>query len=286
MRFGRLFALAVLLLLCAVTGAESSFAASSISSSPSTSEVTVDGKWTTVGEWANATELRLRGRAGYICIKDDPTFLYILIDFTSDRTLDNRDMARVRFDIQNDKAEAPQKDDYMVLVNWWEEALMTRTVQGNGTSWVPTDVDLKIEVASTNDSSNDPTLARSHMIYEFAVPRDAFGDRSEVGFSATAGHKMRTSEANFVNLPITQNHLNPSTWATLVFATPPKAQPVTTTASTTTAATTTMVQTSAQTSTTPVQAGTQPVLFILVAIVVLAVAGVYYLMKKRGGGAS
>jgi hypothetical protein len=285
MRFGRLFALAILLLLCAVAGAESSFAASSIPSSPSTNEVTVDGKWTTVGEWANATELRLRGRAGYICIKDDPGFLYILIDFTSDRTLDNRDMARVRFDIQNDKTEAPQTDDYMILVNWWEEALMTRTVQGNGTSWVPTDVDLKAEVASTNDSSNDPILARSHMIYEFAVPRDAFGDRSEIGFSATAGHKMRTSEANFVNLPIIQNHLNPSTWATLVFANPPKAQPVTTTASTTITATT-IVETSTQTSTTPVQAGTQPAVFILVAIAVLAVASVYYLMRKRGGGAN
>src|SRR3972149_1524339 len=101
------------------------------------------------------------------------------------------------------------------------------------------------------------------MIYEFAVPRGVFGDRSEVGFSATAGHKMRTSEANFVNLPMRPKQLNPCTWATLVFPTPPGALTVTTTAPAITV--TTVVEMSAQTPTTPAQARMEPVVFILVA---------------------
>ncbi len=214
-RLGILFAL----LLCFLVIVQPTVATTSISSSPSTNDVTVDGKWTTAGEWDNATELQARGGAGYVRIKDDGQFLYILIDFTSDTTLDEKDMARVRFDVNNDKANRPQTDDYMILADWNGGTLIQRTAQGNGRVWTAAKQDLGAEVASSIDSVNDPYSSQPHMIYEFAIPREVFEDRSEVGFSATVGHRMRTLEAHFINLPRRHHYLNPSTWATLSFAT-------------------------------------------------------------------
>ncbi len=257
MRSSRLFAL-VLLLLCAVTGPESSFAAESIPSSPSTNEVTVDGKWTTPDEWIDATELHAAGGLGYVCIKDDEESLYVLIDFTSDRTLDDRDMARVRLDTRNDKSDKPQADDYVLLVDWIAGKIIARAAKGNGSAWVSAGENLGFKIESSNDSENDPYSVRPHVIYEFAIPRAVLGDESEIGLSATAGHKMGTAEAKFMNLPRRHHFFRPSTWSTLTFATQSETQaPLT-------------------------QRSLFTVIMVLMVVVALAIAGVYYLRKRKG----
>jgi hypothetical protein len=278
-RFSRLFAFAVLLLLCAVTGAESSFAAESIPSSPSTNEVTVDGKWTTPDEWRDATEMRAAGGWGYVCIKDDKGSLYVLMDFTSDRTLDDRDMARVRLDARNDKSDSPQADDYVILVDWIAGAIITRAAKGNGSAWVSTGENLGVKVGSSNDSRNDPYSVRPHMIYEFAIPREILGDGPEIGLSATAGHEMGTVEAKFMNLPRRHQSFKPSTWSTLTFATPfeTQAPPPTTTLPTQTS----IASTQSSERSMPNQAGVATTIVVMI-VVVLAILGVYYLRKRKG----
>ncbi len=198
---------------------ETALAADVASSWRGESEVTVDGMWTARDEWWNATQMQAYGRAGYFCIQNDDKFLYVLIDFVSDTNLDDRDMARIRIDVKNDKSDLPQTDDLMILVDWLEGAPVTRAVRGSGTSWVLTQDDLGVRVALSANSRNDRYSKEHHLIYEFAIPRQIFGDRSKIGFSAMAGSQMGTSDANFMNLPRRHHFMRPSTWVTLLFAT-------------------------------------------------------------------
>ncbi len=243
-------------------------------------EVTVDGKWTTTDEWSNATELQARGRAGYICIKDDHQFLYILLDFTSNVGLDEGDLARVRLDVNNDKSDRPLGDDYMILVDWMGDTQQTRVVEGNGTVWVPAEKDQGFRTASTTDPENDPYSDQPHLTYEFAIPRTIFGGRPQTGFSLTIGDKMRSSDASFINFPRKHHYMNPSTWATLEFATPAEQATIPTqTVQTpvTTSAEATVTSSSAQN---PV-----PIMIALVAAVVIV--GIYLLWRRpRRGGRS
>lgn len=271
----------IFLIFC-LTSAETGLAAVTISSSRSIHDVTIDGKWTTTNEWSDTTELQARGRAGYVCIKDDDRFLYVLMDFTSDTGLDDGDLARVRFDVNDDKSQRPQVDDYVTLVDWMGGVMQTRTVQGSGTGWVLTKNDLGAKVASTNDPGNDPYSDQPHRIYEFAVPRTVFGDRVGTGFSLTMGDKMRTSEANFINLPRKHNYLNPSTWATLKFATPSETATVATASTQTTQ--TLLVTRSAETPAAASQ-GQTPILAIAGIVAVVAIIGVYYLRRRSRQGA-
>ena len=216
-------------------------------------EVTVDGLWSAPDEWWNATQMQAYGRTGYFCIQNDDEFLYVLIDFVSDTNLDDRDMARIRLDVKNDKTDRPQTDDLMILTDWLEGAPVTRTVRGNGTRWVLTQDDLGVRVALSTNSRNDRYSKEHHLIYEFAIPRQIFGDRSQIGFSAMAGSQMGTSDANFMNLPRRHHFMKPSTWVTLVFAT--------------------------ELGTRAIPWGIVAIVAVIVAIV--AVTGIYYLRRRE-----
>ena len=68
-----------------------------ISSSKLSNEVTIDGKWTKTGEWDDAEKIKVYGRShikfhktliGLFLIKDDNEFLYVMIDYVGDKTLE------------------------------------------------------------------------------------------------------------------------------------------------------------------------------------------------------
>jgi hypothetical protein len=198
---------------------ETAFAADVVSSWRGGDEITVDGMWTAPDEWWNATQLQAYGRTGVFCVQNDEEFLYVLIDFVTDTKLDDRDIARIRLDVKNDKSDRPQTDDLMILVDRLDGALVTRIVRGSGTGWALTQDDLGVRIALSANSRNDRYSKERHLIYEFAIPRQIFGDRTKIGFSATAGSQMGTSDADFMNLPRRHHFMNPSTWVTLVFAT-------------------------------------------------------------------
>ena len=88
-------------ILCLTLFFGTSIAAISESSSPYENEVKIDGKWTTPGEWADASEFsNIRGKRefGYILVKDSNQFLYVMIDYIADETLDEKDRGGIRLD--------------------------------------------------------------------------------------------------------------------------------------------------------------------------------------------
>ncbi|KON27931.1 hypothetical protein AC481_03360 [miscellaneous Crenarchaeota group archaeon SMTZ-80] len=182
-----------------------------ISSSKFFNEVTIDGKWTAQNEWNDAEEVSVYGRShikfhktliGVFLIKDDSKFLYVMVDFVGDKTLETAKSVKETI---------------------WK---------GNGKDWLLVeDVPYKIEIASTNDAENDPYYGSPHIIYEFAIPREIFGIKEIIGFSAGAadwssvrGHSYTGSD-NYgphprqISISTYVHYKKPSTWIELSFAT-------------------------------------------------------------------
>ena len=196
-----------------------------ITSSLSINEVTIDGKWTTPHEWEDATKISLnRGNEmtqiipGYFFIKDDKNFLYILIDYISDKNIDKKDVAKICLDTNNDKANAPGFDDYMIGLDWSTGNASEIIWKGNGNNWIlEKKIQFGFKVVSTNDAEKDPYLKLPHLIYEFAVSKVLLKNSSTIGFCAFEEDKNSRMPTNLL-LPKTFQHINPSTWSNLSLA--------------------------------------------------------------------
>ncbi len=232
------------LFVCSLLFVESGFSASGrlYESSASIVEVTIDGKWTTINEWNDATMYSFeRGKnvLGYFLTKDDGGFLYVMIDYVSDGSIDDKDMGRLRVDTENDKGwgnlsgcaingscatipgAAPLSDDFMIDLIWNKNFAIQTVYRGNMTNWIkekenhPT-----IKSASSNDSENNPFSNLPHLTYEFAISRDLFVNKTEIGFSAFASNKgERDVRINYLTFPSTAHNLVPITWGNLTLAT-------------------------------------------------------------------
>jgi hypothetical protein len=176
---------------------------------------------------------------GYILIKDDGQNLYILIDCIKDTSKDHDDMGLLRIDSNMSKEVAqmtgcpiggcsgflpgpsPQADDYVVSLDW-SAGVSSKTIwQGNGTGWVLSKKEFGgIKASSSSNGEFNPYNNESHIMYEFVIPREIFGNKSEIGFSAFAINKADgRSENMYLALPSYSNHLKPYTWAILSFST-------------------------------------------------------------------
>ena len=217
------------------------FCTTSISSSKVSNEITIDGKWTTQDEWRDAEEVSVYGRShikfhktliGVFLIKDDNKFLYVMVDFVGDKTLEENDSGSIRFDIDGDRSNTPQSDDIMIVLKWTANSVKEMIWKGNGKDWLLVeDAPFKPEIASTNDAKNDPYYGSPHMIYEFAIPRKLFESKEIIGFSAGAadwssvrGHSYTGSD-NYgphprqISISTYVHYKKPSTWIELSFAT-------------------------------------------------------------------
>lgn len=217
-----------------------------IPSSPSINEVVIDGRWTMPNEWTDATEFSdTRGKRlfGYFFIKDDKEFVYVLIDYIADKTIDDEDFAKMRFDGSNDKAlptetgcspfgscygdipgTPPQVNDYIISMVWNGGTVSRIIAQGNGKEWVEAEkIPSRIKTASTNDAENDPHSNSPHLLYEFAIPRSIFGNISEIGFSSFVVDKgERNLGRAYMSIPSLGSYFKPLSWVTLSLATPYK----------------------------------------------------------------
>ncbi len=236
-----------ILLIISTKSTSNCFGEATIFSHASVIEVTIDGKWTSSNEWIDAIKFDLKKRfydnsskrffsgttLGHFLIKDDKEFLYVMIDYVADKNIEDYDSARLRLDIDNDKTYAPQFDDYMIELIWEKNSVKKTIWQGDGTDWTPSRKNLEgLKASSTNDAEGDPYSDSPHLIYEFAIPRDIFEFKSEIGFSASALDYSRTLaksyEGNgrdvidfrFISIPSFSNYKRPYTWIDLSFATP------------------------------------------------------------------
>ena len=227
-----------------------------IESSKSVNNVTIDGKWTSPNEWKDAVEYdNVRGKRnfGYILIKDDGQYIYALLDYIADETVDDGDLGRVRFDLSEEEkltpreerakalgdcgctgdipGSSPEPHDFIFSVEWNGGKNDLKIWQGNGSEWVLTEKKPSgFLSASSNDVMNDPYSNESHMIYEFAVPRAIWGDVQELGFSAFGLDKgERNLNRAYMALPDQGSYLKPFVWASLPLATPYEKDTATTT---------------------------------------------------------
>lgn len=206
-------------------------------SKSSVRQVTLDGKWTTSNEWADATKLNFDW--GYFYIKDDEEYLYFLIDFLRpEPNMSGSHWGSIAIDTLNDKSDRVRSDDFFISVKWpvYYMMLFRNDYQGNDTGWeqvfdymmqehefgfgingtlgIGTETSISIFEEPLPESS---PVKRA--IYEFFIPKKIFEGRSEIGFYASTGMLLDYPETIEATLPNEAMWDDPSTWATLSFAT-------------------------------------------------------------------
>jgi hypothetical protein len=96
--------------------------------------VTIDGKWTSPKEWTDA--LQVDCGWGWIAVKDDSSFLYVLVDFVKDTSTGNGDWGFVSWDQKNDGGTKPRSDDYRLVLQYTNTtSFQSMILQGTGTDW-------------------------------------------------------------------------------------------------------------------------------------------------------
>ena len=147
--------------------------------------VTIDGKWTTTDEWSDTNRVSMylvQGPAstGYVRLKHDADFLYLLADFVSDTTMASAQKGQTgsHYDhfavgIYTNVNDTNTKCcDHGVDLAWYNGKSAPDPVQP---TWV--------QSAMSYDGTNDPDSSKSHAIYEIAIPMGTFENSSALGIS-------------------------------------------------------------------------------------------------------
>jgi hypothetical protein len=153
----------------------------------------IDGKWTSKTEWLDASETKIADEklTAYLRMKHDGIFVYVLIDFISDRGLEKSgDFAVVCFDTKNNAGNAPLPDDYCFYRVTRTGDFIDGIIQGNGTEWTVLQeaetwdpYDEKFNAAILFSHMHDPyDSINNHVIYEFRIPIESYGFNEEMGF--------------------------------------------------------------------------------------------------------
>jgi hypothetical protein len=129
-------------------------------------------------EWNDAKELDITWKElkGFIKVKHDNSFLYILVEHVSDTTKHPRgwDNGWIAFDTNSNKEDMPQSDDYLFHGNGF------LSFKGDGSKWVsPSDVQDWSAVPGFSSSSYSK---ENHTIFEFKIPVSLFKGTERVGF--------------------------------------------------------------------------------------------------------
>jgi len=152
-----------------------------------TTKPTIDGKWTAPNEWNDTAQVELIAYTGsgtaYLRVKYDQEYLYALVDFVSDSTINGFSLIMIDGDHDGGAAPdvygGPEPDDYGFIQGF---------SQGNYKVYVflnPLSSSKFLMKASTN-AVNDPYSTSAHLIYEFRVLRSVLGSSSTIGFYARA----------------------------------------------------------------------------------------------------
>jgi len=153
--------------------------------------VTIDGKWTTSDEWSDTQRVSMYvaegpESTGYLRIKNDDRYLYLLVDFVSDTTPAIRqtrgepahwsyDGVSIAIDEHANEQEPTEEADLVIELLWWSGYDAPEPV-------IPPDA--WIEGVMSYDATNDPDSQTSHAIYELAMPMQIFENPSAIRVSA------------------------------------------------------------------------------------------------------
>jgi hypothetical protein len=152
--------------------------------------VTIDGKWTTPDEWSDAQRVSMYvaegpESTGFIRIKNDDQYLYLLVDFISDTTPAigqpraqpshwSYDGVSIAVDKHANEQKPTDAADLVIVLMWWS---------GYNAPEPVTPSDAWIEGVMSYDATNDPDSQTSHALYELAVPMQMFLNPSAIRVS-------------------------------------------------------------------------------------------------------
>ncbi|MGH9910017.1 MAG: hypothetical protein ACRD32_05205 [Nitrososphaerales archaeon] len=147
----------------------------------------IDGVWSTSTEWTDASETKIveNGMTAYLRAKHDERFVYVLIDFVSDQSLDESgDWAVLCFDTKNGDGKAPLNDDYCFYIATRTNRITSGIMQGNGKGWTGIQ-DAKLvgqfaKMSYSHFSMYDNT--NMHVSSEFKIPLRSYGLEEKMGF--------------------------------------------------------------------------------------------------------
>jgi len=153
--------------------------------------VTIDGKWTTRDEWSDTQLVSMYvaegpESTGFLRIKNDYEYLYLLVDFVSDATPAIRqprgqpahwcyDGVSIAIDKHANEQKPTDEPDLVIELMWWS---------GYDAPEPVAPPDAWIEGAMSYDATNDHDSQTSHAIYELAIPMQMFENPSAVRVSA------------------------------------------------------------------------------------------------------
>jgi hypothetical protein len=165
--------------------------------------VTMDGKWTTPDEWSDAQRVSMYvaegpESTGYLRIKSDDQYVYLLVDFISDTTPAIRqsrgepvhwsfDGVSVGIDEHaNEQKPKPvgDRDDFAECVSGSRCVLIElKWLSGYDAPQAVTPSGASIDGAMSYDATNDPDSQTSHATYELAIPMQMFTSPSAIRVS-------------------------------------------------------------------------------------------------------
>jgi len=165
--------------------------------------VTIDGKWTTPDEWSDTQRVSMHvaegpESTGFLRIKNDDQYLYLLVDFISDTTPAIRqtrgepvhwsfDGVSVGIDEHaNEQKPKPvgDRDDFAECVSGSRCVLIElKWLSGYSAPQPVTPSDAGIDGVMSYDATSDPDLETPHAIYELAIPVETFASPSAIRVS-------------------------------------------------------------------------------------------------------
>lgn len=186
-------------------------------------KVIFDGKWTHTTEWKRSSLDTLSYNDPNEQIKlrtaHQGNFVYVLIDFVSDTSLDfGKDSAVICFDINNDKTESPMQDDLCFTSVLGKESGNVLIGNDENNSFLVTNSPKDFISISAASDEADRYSEIPHSTYEFRIPTDFISRQSIYGFYVgvydSENDKTFSWPLNVQDGPIVIP--NPNTWGELI----------------------------------------------------------------------
>jgi hypothetical protein len=160
-------------------------------------DVEVDGVWTSADEWSSASETIINytdGTRMAIRGMHDSDFVYVMLEMPDDYVVDGH--GAICFDVLQDGGPSLNRDDYCYVMG-----TSLREYHGDGRTTLMVQAPLDQFVAAQrglSDSDSPLFSAKSHMTYEFKVPRDSLGsNNTQFGFYVSYDTRGQNNNYNY-----------------------------------------------------------------------------------------